>query len=84
MPKEWMFWEADEKEGRYILEQVMAGGNFGHYNERLMHGKGKMGAVMAILKHNVHLLGHYPANTLWAPVWVVWHKCWKIVKGLVA
>ena len=80
MPKEWMLWEADEKEGRYILELVMAGGNFGHYDERLSHGKGKMGAVLAILKHNVHLLGHYPADTLWAPVWVVWHKCWKIGK----
>jgi len=77
MPKTWVLWEADEKEGRHILEQVMAGGNFGHYDERLSHGKGKMGAVLAILKHNAHLLGHYPADTLWAPVWVVWHKCWK-------
>ena len=77
MPMEWMLWEADEKEGRYIQEQVMAGGNFGHYDERLSHGKGKMRGVIAILKHNVHLLGHYPADTLWAPVWVVWHKCWK-------
>jgi len=78
MPREWMLWEPDEKEGRYILELVMAGGNFGHHDKRLSHGKGKMRAVMAILKHNVHLLGHYPADTLWAPVWVVWHKCWKM------
>lgn len=80
MPKEWMLWEADEKEGRYILELVMAGGNFGHYDERLSHGKGKIGAVKAILTHNVHLLTHYPSDVIWSPVWIVWHKCWKMTR----
>jgi len=25
MPREWMLWEANENEGRYILKQVMTG-----------------------------------------------------------
>lgn len=29
----------------YILKQVMTGGNFGHYDERLQHGDGKLGAL---------------------------------------
>ena len=37
MPDEWMLWEPDEKEGKYILKQVMTGGNFGHYDERLKY-----------------------------------------------
>jgi hypothetical protein len=85
MPREWMLWEPDEKEGRYILEQVMMGGNFGHHDERLKHSGGKLGAVKAILTHNMHLLTHYPSDVIWAPVWIVWHKLWKMwiqIKGL--
>ena len=77
MPCDWMLWEPDEKEGRYILEQVMTGGNFGHHDKRLKHSGGKLGAVKAILTHNMHLLTHYPSDVIWAPVWIVWHKCWK-------
>lgn len=77
LPKEWMLWEPDEKEGRYILKQVMRGGNFGHHDERLKHSGGKLGAVKAILTHNMHLLTHYPSDVIWAPVWIVWHKVWK-------
>lgn len=75
--------EPNEKEGRYILAQVMAGGNFGHHDERLKTSKklGKFGAVKKILKHNCHLLTHYPSEVVWAPVWIVYHWCWKrIVK----
>ena len=78
MPREWMLWEPDQKEGEYILKQVMAGGNFGHHDNRLNHGGGKLGAVRAILTHNLHLFTHYPSDVVWAPVWIVWHKCWKL------
>lgn len=71
--------EPDEKEGRYILNEVMTGGNFGHHDERLADEKttGKMRSIKKILKHNLHLLTHYPGDTLWAPIWIVYHWCWK-------
>ena len=70
--------ESDEKEGRYILSEVMTGGNFGHHDERLSNNsKGKLSAIRKILRHNLHLLMHYPGDTLWAPVWIVYHWCWK-------
>lgn len=77
MPNKWMLWDPDEKEGRYILEQVMTGGNFGHHDKRLKRSGDKLGAVKAILTHNMHLITHYPADVVWAPVWIVWHKLWK-------
>ena len=78
MPSEWMLWDPDQKEGEYILKQVMKGGNFGRYDDRLHKTRGKLGAVKSILKHNAHLLTHYPSDTIWSPVWIVWHKLWKI------
>ena len=80
LEKEFLLYESDEKEGRYILNQVMKGGNFGHHDVRLkannMHSN-KLNAVKKILKHNLHLLAHYPMEVFWAPVWIVYHWCWK-------
>ena len=78
MPEQLLLVEPDEKEGRYILSEVMTGGNFGHHDERLSNSsKGKLSAIRKILRHNLHLLTHYPGDTLWTPVWIVYHWCWK-------
>ena len=74
-----MIAEPLESEGRFILNEVMTGGNFGHYDERInKRGKGKLFTVMAICRHNWHLLWHYPLEVIWPPIWFVWHKCWKL------
>lgn len=78
MSEQLLLVEPDEKEGRYILSEVMTGGNFGHHDERLSNSsKGKLSAIRKILRHNLHLLAHYPGDTLWAPVWILYHWCWK-------
>lgn len=56
----------------------MTDGNFGLHDERLSGvSTGKIGTVKRIVKHNLRLLAHYPADTLWAPIWIVYHWCWK-------
>ena len=78
MPKEWMLWEPDEKEGRYILEQVMEGGNFGHYSKRQTRLTGGLEYVVRLTRHSLHLMRRYPTEAVWIPVWMVWHKLWKV------
>lgn len=79
LEKDYLIYEPLEREGHFILKEVMTGGNFGHYDERI-NGKrhGKIDTVKAICKHNWHLIQHYPAEVIWPPIWFVWHKCWKI------
>lgn len=78
MAEQLLLVEPDEKEGRYILSEVMTGGNFGHHDERLTIGvKGKIGAVMKILRHSVDIGIHYPVDMIWAPINIVHHWCWK-------
>lgn len=78
LPNEDMICAPDEIEGRFILDEVMAGGNFGKHDKRLKtESKGKKGTVKKIMKHNLHLLTHYPGDVVWAPVWIVFHWCWK-------
>ena len=76
--RERMLCEPDEKEGRFILAEVMAGGNFGHHDERIRKvGKGKWQSVFAKLQHAMHVLRRYPQEALWMPVWIVYHFVWK-------
>jgi len=78
LERERLFCEPDEKEGRYILAEVMVGGNFGHHDERIKRvGKGKWQSVFATLQHAMHLLKRYPSEALWMPVWMAYHFIWK-------
>ena len=78
LERERLLCEPDEKEGRYILAEVMAGGNFGHHDERIKKvGKGKWQSVFANLQHAMHVLRRYPSEALWMPVWMLYHFIWK-------
>lgn len=78
--REYLLCEPCEQEGRFILQQILIGGNFGKYDSRISRIGGKFGYVYQVIRHNLHLLRHYPADVIWAPVWIVWHKLWKITR----
>lgn len=78
LERERLLCEPYEKEGRYILAEVMAGGNFGHHDKRIRKvGKGKWQSVFANLQHAMHVLRRYPQEAIWMPVWMVYHFIWK-------
>ena len=75
----WMIVKPLESEGRFILHEVIQGGNFGKFDKRIKKGgkRSKLQAVSAVLQHNLHLLKHYPSDVIWAPIWIVYHWGWK-------
>ena len=76
LEREYMLCEPDEKEGRFILDEIMQTGNFGYGDSRYKrHSK-----LKRMTKHGLHLLIHYPSEVLWTPVWLVYHKVWKYRK----
>lgn len=70
---------ADEREGRFILEQIMSGGNFGHHDKRVksIGHSHRTRYLTHILQRNAHLVLHYPQEVLWTPIWMLWHYVWK-------
>lgn len=69
---------ADEKEGRFILNEVMTGGNFGHHDRRIRKiGNGKLQFALSNVQHNWGLARHYPGEFFWTPIWLAWHWIWK-------
>ena len=79
LEKEKMLCEPDEKEGRYILNEVMQNGNMGHHDHRIkrVSKNAKIQSVAASIQHTWHLATHYPSEFLWTPVWIFWHYVWK-------
>lgn len=82
--KPWMICEPDEKEGRFLLDEIMMAGNFGHYDPRLEAlevKKGKTGyqvkRAWRRMKRNMHFVGSYPAEVMWEPIFRVYHYIWR-------
>lgn len=70
---EYLLCEPDEKEGRFVLDEVMNGGNFGQYRK----DSRRRNTVSRMLS----LLPHYPKEVLWVVPWKLWHKCWRHINA---
>lgn len=75
----------NEKEGRFILDEVMMNGNFGHHDDRVKHlsNNSKVNSVLRNIQHNWHMAKFYPSAIFWNPVWIVYHFLWKRTSGRV-
>ena len=80
MPTHYYICKPNEKEGKKLLAEIMPGGNFGHYDTR--DAELKRGGMM---KHGVwkpkrvmRLVGSYPEEALWKPVFRVYHLLWRM------
>lgn len=83
MPEEQMLCAPDEKEGRWLLSEILQAGNFGHYDDRISipENETKIHSFLRITKQNLRLLDHYPEETLWNPAYRAWHYVWRKMKG---
>ncbi len=74
-----LFFEPNEKEGQYLLSEVLTGGNFGKFDQRYDH-TGRFALQIQNIRHSAHLVLHYPSEVLWSPAWLIWHFFWKKIK----
>lgn len=71
MPDRYLFFEPNEKEGRFLLDEIMRGGNFGKFrNDNLRRNT---------VARMIALLPHYPDEVLWLVPWKLWHKGWRMM-----
>ena len=79
MPAHYFICEPNEKYGRKLLDEIMRGGNFGQYDERgrEMKNGGMMRHGVWKLKRVMRLVGSYPEEALWEPVFRLWHWGWR-------
>lgn len=73
----WMICEPNEKEGKFLLNEIMQAGNFGKYDDRIKHGGTQSQHAWEKTKHNLRLLTHYPEEVLCEPFFRVYHWIWR-------
>ena len=73
----------DEKEGKFLLDEIMRGGNFGQYDNRLgsKEDEGKLHRYLRMNLRNLRFVKHYPTEALSEPLFRTWFAVWKKYKG---
>lgn len=77
MPDEYLICQPNEKEGKYLLNEIMQAGNFGKYDDRIKHGGTQSQHAWEKTKHNLRLLTHYPEEVICEPFFRVYHWVWR-------
>lgn len=68
----------DERRGRFLYEEIMLGGNFGQYDQRVGHHGGQLSHNVRRLRRDVRLLRYFPSECLGEPVYRLWHFGWRV------
>lgn len=82
--EERMFVGPDEREGRFILSEIMQAGNFGHYDERINHelSRSTLGKFYVRTKHRTRFLTRYPSEIIWDIPFRFYHWWWRKTSGV--
>lgn len=78
--KQYLLTSVNEKEGRFLLNEILMAGNFGWYDEHLQQK-----LQSSVLSFKIHralrvfrFLRSYPSEVLWSPLFKVWHLIWRM------
>ena len=79
LPENYLITTPNERYGQQLLREMMAGGNFGKYDERLLSGtsRSKLGANIQRLVRDIRMVVYYPSECLWEPWFRMWHWMWR-------
>lgn len=74
----------DEREGKFLLDEIMRGGNFGQYDTRLgsKENEGKLHRYLRMSLRNLRFVKHYPTEALSEPLFRTWFALWKKIHGI--
>lgn len=84
MPEEYMLCPISEKDGHFLLEEIMIAGNFGHSDPRMTPLKYERGKTSFQIrrawrrfKRNSRFLKSYPSEVIWEPFARIIHLWWR-------
>lgn len=84
LPKEKMIAPIDVNEGRFLLAEIMQGGNFGQFDTRLgsKENEGKLHRYLRISLRHLRFAKYYPTEALSEPSFRTWFAVWKKIHGI--
>lgn len=81
--EDWLLCEPDEKDGRFLLKEVMLSDNYGHHDDRVKHSarQNTFMRFWRITLYNCRVIRFSPWIVICSPFWRTWHWCWRKSKG---
>ena len=79
MNDEFLLFPADERGGRFLLNEMMEGGNFGHYDNRMMsgtYGNALMRNLQRLVR-DARMVRLFPYECVCEPFFRLWHFFWR-------
>ena len=85
MDDKYLLCSPSDKTGKYLLEEIIAGGNFGKFGEQYesAHSGSSFNLYLKNLKRLGKVYSLCPSEVLWAPIWKPCHLIWRKWKGYV-
>lgn len=81
---QYLLFKPNEKEGKFIIEEVLQTGNMGHSETRNWGSlKTPLSRFFYNLRRDLYLATHYPHEALWQPFFSLWLYAWRLSKGLL-
>lgn len=85
MDDKYLLCNPSEKTGKYLLDEIFVGGNFGKFGEQYesAHSGSSFNLYLKNLKRLGKVYSLCPSEVLWAPIWKPFHWLWRKWKGYV-
>lgn len=86
MSVEYLLCEPSEKDGKFLMNEIMLSGNFGHNDPRMGNVatggylKSRISQASRRFKRNMRFFTSYPCEVIWEPIVRVEHFIWKKLK----
>lgn len=79
MEDDYMLTKPNEREGRFLLYEVMQSGNFGQYDKQMLRKSKESDFSYGFrkIRRNLRFVWSYPTEVLWSPLFKIWHFFWR-------
>ena len=78
LDRQHMIVEPDSRHGKFLMREIMLSGNFGKMDARF--GQASRGYNLQHFKNQFRrsllLISYYPSETIWNPLFKIWHTIW--------
>lgn len=82
LTREKMICEPNEEDGRFLLGEIMRGGNFGHYDDRKTRNTSNyFSSFYGSIFRNMRYLRFNPFDWFWSPLWRLYYFGWRKING---
>lgn len=83
LEKEFLINEPSETDGKFLLSEILAAGNFGKYDHRIVHQtkESHWHKYLRKLNRNLRFVSCYPDEVAWNPLFRLWHFTWRMKNG---